>query len=189
MDDAAGKGEPDHRFVALGLPAAPSKALTHRVLPCLKTQATMVTEFARRGAGRDYPTADLKKIAAAILTALEQSRAELSVALVGDQEMRPLNAKYRKKNKTTDVLSFPADPSIPSKSALLGDVIISVEQAKCQAKERNHSLKKEMATLLIHGILHLLGYDHERSQRQAKIMVSLEQKLLGYLCERGLIKL
>ena len=149
----------------------------------------MTIEFARRGAGREYPSADLKKIAASILTAVEQSQAELSVALVGDQEMRPLNAKYRKKNKTTDVLSFPADPTMTSEAALLGDVIISVEQARRQAKERNHSLKKEMVTLLIHGILHLLGYDHERSQRQAKIMASLEQKLLGQLCERGLIKL
>ena len=149
----------------------------------------MMIEFARRGAGREYPTADLKKIAAAILTGLEKGEAEVSVALVGDQEMRPLNARYRKKNKTTDVLSFPADPSMPLKAALLGDVIISVEQARRQAKERKISLKMEMVTLLIHGILHLLGYDHERSQRQARIMVSLEQKLLGYLCERGLIKL
>ena len=152
-------------------------------------QAKMVIEFARRGAGRKYPTADLKKISASILRAVEKGRAELSVALVGDEEMRPLNAKYRKKNKTTDVLSFSADPGISSEAGLLGDVIISIEQAKRQAKERNHSLKKEMVTLLIHGILHLLGYDHERSQRQAKIMASLEQKLLGHLCERGLIKL
>ncbi|HEX7227111.1 MAG TPA: rRNA maturation RNase YbeY [Candidatus Binatia bacterium] len=149
----------------------------------------MTIEFARRGAGREYPTADLKIIAAAIMTGLEKGEAEVSVALVGDQEMRPLNAKYRKKNRTTDVLSFPADPSMPLRSALLGDVIISVEQARRQAKERKSSLKMEMVTLLIHGILHLLGYDHERSPRQAKIMASLEQKLLSHLCERGLIKL
>ncbi len=149
----------------------------------------MTIEFARRGAGKYYPIGNLKKIAASILKALEQSPGELSVALVGDQEMRSLNAKYRKKKKTTDVLSFPADPALTSETGLLGDVIISVEQAKRQAKERNHSLRKEMATLLIHGILHLLGYDHERSQRQAKIMVRLEQKLMGYLCERGLITL
>jgi len=149
----------------------------------------MTIEFARRGAGRAYPTTDLKKIAAAILTAVEKSKAELSVALVGDREMRPLNAKYRKKNKTTDVLSFPADPALPAQAGLLGDVIISVEQAKRQARDRKTSLEIEMVTLLIHGILHLLGYDHERSQRQAKIMATLEQKLLSHLCERGLIKL
>lgn len=149
----------------------------------------MTIEFALKGAGKHYPTGDLKKISASILEALERSQAELSVALVGDKEMRPLNAKYRKKNKTTDVLSFPADPSMPAKAVLLGDVIISVEQARRQAKERNHSLKEEMVILLIHGILHLLGYDHERSQRQAKVMATLEQKLLSHLCERGLIRL
>ena len=149
----------------------------------------MTIEFARRGAGREYPTADLKKIALAILTAVEKSKMELSVALVGDREMRPLNAKYRKKNKTTDVLSFPADPALPAQAGLLGDVIISVEQAKRQARDRKTSLEIEMVTLLIHGILHLLGYDHERSQRQAKIMATLEQKLLSHLCERDLIKL
>ena len=149
----------------------------------------MTIEFARRGTGRKYPTAHLKKIAASILKALERSRAELSVALVGDREMRPLNAKYRQKNQTTDVLSFPADPALPAQAGLLGDVIISVEQAKRQARDRKTSLEIEMVTLLIHGILHLLGYDHERSQRQAKIMATLEQKLLSHLCERGLIKL
>jgi probable rRNA maturation factor len=149
----------------------------------------MTIEFARRGTGREYPTAHLKKIAASILKALEQNRAELSVALVGDREIRPLNAKYRKKNKTTDVLSFPAGPELPAQAGLLGDVIISVEQAKRQARDCKISLEIEMVTLLIHGILHLLGYDHERSQRQAKIMATLEQKLLSHLCERRLIKL
>jgi probable rRNA maturation factor len=162
--------------------------LPHRVLPCLKIQDKMVIEFARRGAGRTYPTADLKKIAVKILAALEQHEAELSIALVGDKEMRPLNASYRKKNKTTDVLSFPAGEKQAAAPVLLGDVIISVEQARRQAGEREKSLKSEMVTLLIHGILHLLGYDHERSPRQAKIMAGLEQKLLRDLCDQGLIK-
>lgn len=149
----------------------------------------MIVEFARKGAGRKYPTGELKKITAAILKALERSHAELSIVLVGDKEMRPLNAKYRKKNKTTDVLSFPADYRTFAGPVLLGDVIISVEEARRQAKERSHSLKTEMVTLLIHGILHLLGYDHERSPQQAKIMANLEVKLINRLCERGLIRL
>jgi rRNA maturation RNase YbeY len=158
-------------------------------MACVTTQPKMVIEFARLGAGKHYPIGALKKIAASILKALERSQAELSVALVGDQEMRPLNAKYRKKDKTTDVLSFPADPALPGQAGLLGDVIISIEQAKRQARDRKTSLEIEMVILLIHGILHLLGYDHERSQRQAKIMATLEQKLLSHLCDRGLIKL
>ncbi|MEX0802690.1 MAG: rRNA maturation RNase YbeY [Candidatus Binatia bacterium] len=148
----------------------------------------MIIELARRGGAKKYPTGDLKKIAAAILTALEQEQAELSIVLVDDDEMRPLNFKYRRKNKTTDVLSFATDKSMPLGSALLGDVIISVDQARRQAKERNKSLKSEMVTLLIHGILHLLGYHHELSPRQAKIMAKLERKLFSHLCEQGLIK-
>jgi probable rRNA maturation factor len=148
----------------------------------------MIVEISRRGAGRSYPNADLRKIAGTILKKLDQPRAELSIALVGDAEMRPLNAKYRLKNKTTDVLSFAVEDQPSAASRLLGDVIISVEQARRQAKERSHSLRREMVTLLIHGILHLLGYDHERSARQAKIMFALERQLAAYLCERGLLK-
>jgi probable rRNA maturation factor len=148
----------------------------------------MTVEITRRGAGQSYPTTDLRKIAATILKKLEQPRAELSIALVGDAEMRPLNARYRKKNRTTDVVSFAVEDRPSPASQLLGDVIISVEQARRQAKERAHSLRREMVTLLIHGILHLLGHDHERSARQAKIMFGLERKLASHLCERGLLK-
>jgi probable rRNA maturation factor len=68
---------------------------------------------------------------------------------------------------------------------MLGDVVISVEQARRQAKEHGITLKREMAILLIHGLLHLLGYDHERSTRQAKVMFAMERKLYTRLCDRG----
>lgn len=148
----------------------------------------MIVEITRRGAATRYPTADLRKIAGVLLAKLDQQGAELSIALVGDAEMRQLNAKYRKKKKTTDVLSFGVENLPSTSSQLLGDVIISVQQARRQAKDRNHTLRAEMVTLLIHGILHLLGYDHERSARQAKIMFGLERRLAAYLCERGVLK-
>jgi probable rRNA maturation factor len=148
----------------------------------------MPVEVSRLGAGTKYPTADLRKIATALLVALKQNRAELSIALVGDKEMRPLNRRYREKNRTTDVLSFFIEEQPKSGAVLLGDVVISVEQARRQARQRKQTLKSEMVTLLIHGILHLLGYDHERSARQAKIMFALERKLQARLCERGLLK-
>ncbi len=148
----------------------------------------MPVEISRRGAGTKYPTAQLRQIAQALLVELKQQRAELSIALVGDAEMRPLNARYRKKNRTTDVLSFFVEEQPQSGVGLLGDVVISVEQARRQAQERNRTLKSEMVTLLTHGILHLLGYDHERSARQAKIMFALERKLQARLCDRGLLK-
>lgn len=148
----------------------------------------MIVDVVRRGAGRGFPSGYIKRAAGILLKALNQDRSELTVALVGDAEMRPLNRQYRKKNQTTDVLSFIAAETFPSGTVLLGDVIISVEQARRQAAQRQKTLKSEMTVLLIHGILHLLGYDHERSERQAKIMARLEVKLLNHLCERGLLK-
>jgi rRNA maturation RNase YbeY len=148
----------------------------------------MAVEITRLGAGISYPTAALREIAETLLRDVKQSRAELSIALVGDREMRPLNAKYRKKRKTTDVLSFYVDGQPTPGVKILGDVVISVEQARRQAQEHSKTLKSEMATLLIHGILHLLGYDHEKSPRQAKIMFARERKLYAHLCDRGLLK-
>jgi probable rRNA maturation factor len=148
----------------------------------------MAVAITRLGAGKNYPTGELRKIAAELLIALKQSRSELSIALIGDHEMRPLNAKYRRKNRTTDVLSFAVKDYPNPETGMLGDVVISVEQARRQAKERGTTLKSEMATLLIHGLLHLLGYDHERSTRQAKVMFAMERKLHARLCDRGFLQ-
>ena len=137
----------------------------------------MPVEIVRRGAGKKYPAAKLKRVAARILKLLKTDKAELSVALIGNGEMRKLNARYRKKDYPTDVLSFPAAAGMPGGLQLLGDVIISVDKAKEQAKERGRSLDEEMTTLLIHGVLHLLGYDHERSAKDARIMGRLEKKI------------
>jgi probable rRNA maturation factor len=114
-----------------------------------------------------------------ILRHLQQTPAELSLALVTDREIRDLNRQYRGKDKPTDVLSFPlADALCPH---LLGDVIISIETATRQAQRRGHALLEELQTLLIHGILHLLGYDHEISRREALRMRRKEQELKAVL--------
>ena len=145
----------------------------------------MPVEIVRRGAGKKYPANKLKRVAATILKLLKENHAELSVALIGNGEMRKLNARYRKKDYPTDVLSIPAAAGMPGGLQLLGAVIISVDKAKEQAKERGRSLDEELATLLIHGVLHLLGYDHERSAKDARIMGRLEEKLYRALCDRG----
>ena len=116
---------------------------------------------------------------------VEHDQSELSVALIGNAEMRKLNAKFRNKDYPTDVLSFPVEEGLPGAVRLLGDVIISVDKARQQAKERGRSLDEEMVTLLIHGVLHLLGYDHERSPKDARIMGRLEKKIYRALCDRG----
>ena len=149
----------------------------------------MPVEIAQRGAGKKLSTRKIKKIALTILELAAEKNAELSVALIGNVEMRKLNAKYRKKDYPTDVLSFPIEGVVPEEARLLGDVIISVEKAAEQAKARGHSSEQELITLLIHGVVHLLGYDHERSARDARAMGRLEKRIYRQLCERRLIKL
>jgi probable rRNA maturation factor len=149
----------------------------------------MPVEIARRGAGKKFPSRKLEKIASATLDLVDRADAELSLVLIGNREMQKLNAGYRHKDYPTDVLSFPVKGKIPAEISLLGEVIISVEKAAEQARERSRTVEKEMVTLLIHGIVHLLGYDHERSAKDARAMSRLEKRIYRQLCERGLIKL
>lgn len=87
---------------------------------------------------------------------------EVSIVFVGDDEMKSLNRKYRGKNKTTDVLTFPAeDDDSPGGSRQLGDIVISIDQAKRQAADEGHSLAAEVRYLIVHGLLHAYGHDHE----------------------------
>ncbi len=89
---------------------------------------------------------------------------EVSIAIVDDDAMRTLNRQFRKKNKTTDVLTFPADASDADPQAHgrpLGDIVISADQARRQAADQRHSVATEARYLILHGILHALGYDHE----------------------------
>jgi probable rRNA maturation factor len=101
----------------------------------------------------------LKRVARELLSAAGEKEASLSLWIVGDEKMRELNRAHRGKDKATDVLSFPQGGA---PEGLLGDVVISEDTAKRQAAEYDAPLQREAERLLIHGILHLLGYDHER---------------------------
>ncbi len=126
---------------------------------------------------------ELRRWVRTVLRHLDQTQAELSLALVIDSEIHSLNRQYRGIDKPTDVLSFPlADALQPS---LLGDVVISVETAARQAQRRGHSLREELQTLLIHGILHLLGYDHEISRSEALRMHRKEREVKTVLASYG----
>jgi rRNA maturation RNase YbeY len=149
----------------------------------------MPVELVQRTAGRTFSRRKIKKIALTILELVAEKNAELSLALIGNAEMRKLNARYRKENYPTDVLSFPVEGIMPKETRWLGDVIISVDKAIEQAKSRGHSSEQELITLLIHGVVHLLGYDHERSAREARAMRRVEKRIYRQLCERRLIKL
>jgi rRNA maturation RNase YbeY len=87
------------------------------------------------------------------------------------------------------VLSFPVDKNLPVDAGVLGDVVISVDTARRQAKEGGKTLDEEMTTLLVHGIVHLLGYDHERSAKEARRMGRLEKKVYRALCAKVRLRL
>lgn len=98
------------------------------------------------------------------LDKLEEEITEVTIAFVDDDAMTELNQKFRNKAKTTDVLTFPADDSYNEPSATgrpLGDIVISIDQARRQAVDEKHSLATEIRYLVLHGVLHALGYDHE----------------------------
>jgi len=135
--------------------------------------------------GRRLSLPRLQTLAESILQAAGAARAELSLLLVGDRSMRRLNRLYRRKGRTTDVLAFPMRQVRPRvtvhssrfTSSMLGDVVISLPQAARQAKQAGHALEHELTVLVIHGLLHLLGYDHERSAREARRMQRRERAI------------
>ncbi len=108
---------------------------------------------------------------------LDEAGAEVCIGLVGDTKMRRLNRTYRNQDRTTDVLAFAYREARTGSASLLGDVVISIPAARRQAKAFNHSLDEEVLRLLIHGVLHLAGYDHERSRQQARRMQRKETEL------------
>lgn len=113
--------------------------------------------------------------------------AEVSVSFVSNNEIRRLNRAYRNKDSVTDVLSFPLsangkyDINKETGCALLGDVVISLETAMRQAEIYGHSLEREIGFLTVHSMLHLLGYDHEISPLEERIMREKEEQVLGEL--------
>jgi len=111
----------------------------------------------------------LKKAAEKVLGG-EKKEGDLSIALVGQGRIRELNKKYRGKNRATDALAFPGDG--------LGEIVICLGEVKKNAKRFNSTFEKELARVLIHGILHLLGYDHERPGKEAKQMKEKEEYYL-----------
>lgn len=144
-----------------------------------------------------------QKIAGATLKTLKiKDKIEISLALAGNGRIRRLNKMYRGKNRVTDVLSF-GDKSVlpylarafpkfknggppaggkfiepPDKVKRLGEIVICYPQAKKQAKKAGHSLEKELAILLVHGIMHLAGYEHERGGKKEDEMREMEEKVL-----------
>jgi probable rRNA maturation factor len=103
----------------------------------------------------------------------------VTVLLTTDAALRSLNRRFRGKNKATDVLSFPADSAAPGPVKIAGDLAISVPMARRQAEEQRHSLSMEIKVLVLHGLLHLAGYNHEADQGQMERRERLLRGRLG----------
>lgn len=123
----------------------------------------------------------------AVLATLDNQKfpydAEVSVTLCDNSYIREINKKYRNKDTHTDVLSFPIydngefDAGECIGGAVLGDIVISLERAREQAAEIGHSFLEEVAFLTVHSTLHLLGYDHERSEEEDELQCRLQREI------------
>lgn len=128
------------------------------------------------------------------ISTLSPGEIEISLAIIGNSQMKKLNKIYRGKNRVTDVLAFDNKSiislftqghrskenkfiEVPDGVKRLGEIIICHPRARKQAKRLRHSLEIELTILLIHGILHLLGYDHEKNESEAKEMERMEDKI------------
>lgn len=133
--------------------------------------------------GRSLRRRALRSLARRVLAAEDVSGpVELSIAFTDDETVRDLNRRYRHEDAATDVLSFGLEGSGGFPAATgprpLGEVVISYPTARRQAEAAGHGVEEELAHLLVHGILHLLGYDHERPA-EARRMRAREEALLG----------
>ncbi len=154
----------------------------------------------------DLPAPDRVRAGCAVL--LDEMRRErdenvfyeLSVSVLSDEEIREVNRDHRGKDRPTDVLSFPmlsdsegedefitpGDFSVPGEAVHVGDILISHETCAEQAREIGHSIHDEFQRLLVHGLLHLFGYDHETSIEDEIVMRKREDELLELLAKAGL---
>lgn len=128
---------------------------------------------------RPVVLARLRQTARLTLRALGVADHEVGLTLVGDRRIRALNGRYRGVRRRTDVLAFPLAGPAP----ILGEVVISVETARRQASRLGHSLAQELDLLVIHGLLHLVGYD-DRDPGEARLMHARELELLSRLYAR-----
>jgi probable rRNA maturation factor len=134
---------------------------------------------------RGLSSARLRAWAKKIALSLSVEKAALNIICMDNASIKTINRRYRKKNRPTDVISFAYRekplPGMELYGEALGDVCISLERAAEQADSYSATFDEEMKRLLVHGILHLVGYDHERSAREAGRMKKKEDELLALL--------
>ncbi|MBZ4672778.1 rRNA maturation RNase YbeY [Deferribacterales bacterium Es71-Z0220] len=131
----------------------------------------------------------IKEISERVLEKLQINKnLKVSVLITNDSEIQTINNEYRNIDKPTDVLSFPQFEKTEDilDDSLLGDIVISIDTLKKQANENEIDVKREAAFLIIHGFLHLLGYDH-MDEKQEEVMFDLQENILKSLVDDGVI--
>lgn len=120
-----------------------------------------------------------------VLKDLGYPDAELSILITGDDEITTLNERYRGKKGPTNVLAFPMwkGPGPDPETGLLGDIVISADRAREESRSIGEQVHETFYRLLIHGLLHLLGYDHEQSEKEARRMEEEQKRLLRFVKE------
>lgn len=131
----------------------------------------------------------LRKDASRLLECLDLRNTELSILIGNDATLKALNTRYRNKTTTTDVLSFPLRSQRgkipPDQEILLGDIVINAHMALRRAEETGMSLHQTLRRLLVHGLLHLAGYDHEKGPSESRKMSHKERRLIHALTQMG----
>lgn len=144
------------------------------------TSVELGLSYAAPRRGVPTPTSFRRWTEAALVTARHRKPAELSIRVVGAREGRALNRQYRGKDYATNVLSFPVELPRGIASPLLGDLVICAPVVAREAREQGKSPRDHYAHLTVHGVLHLLGFDHQ-SERDAVRMEALETRILAEL--------
>ena len=137
-----------------------------------------MVEVVNRQRSRKMPTSLWRERTENMLAAIEKTGASVTVAFVSDARIRSLNKSFSGIDATTDVLSFPAESETTPLSDELGDIAISVQRAASQAKDNGLTFEEEVAQLILHGLLHLCGYDHETDNGEMdRLELTLRKKL------------
>ena len=116
---------------------------------------------------------------------VEFDECEISLLICDDAQIQELNKEYREKDYATDVLSFPMSDDPYGEGGMLGDIVISLDTAKKQAQEADIAIEREISFLFIHGLLHLMGFDHELGQDEEEEMFTLQEEILLKLVKSG----
>jgi len=163
---------------AVQVPASLEETLVFNELPAPLARV-LLTESGT-AAGRGWASSCEEDACALLGAAGLDDGEQLSLTLCDDATIQELNSEWRSVDAPTDVLSFPMDDP-----QLLGDLVLSLDTAERQAEERGHDLRAELRVLMVHGVLHLLGYDHETSEEDYNEMAAAERKLLTRLGWKG----